>query len=426
MGLFQSCDRFSSEDCEVTPSGTGETMKKLTIDHVNLKNRRVLLRVDFNVPLDESLNITDDTRIRESLPTLRRIIDQGGKAVVMSHLGRPKGKKNPAMSLKPCARRLSELLGKPVAMATDCIGDDVSRQAEALQPGDVLLLENLRYYNEEEANDAGFAQKLAALGDLYVNDAFGTAHRAHASTEGVTRFFKQNVAGYLMEKEINYLGRALEDPRRPFVAVIGGAKVSGKIDVIENLMKKVDSIIIGGGMAFTFAKAMGQEIGKSLFEADRAEMAKAIVEKGRNSRVKLLFPVDTVAASEFKNDAEHKVVPMDCIPAEWMGLDIGPATVELFSKEIAAARTVVWNGPMGVFEMPNFAGGTMAVAEALVKATLGGAATIVGGGDSAAAISEMGLAAKVSHVSTGGGASLEFLEGKTLPGLAALTDAETA
>lgn len=401
-------------------------MKKLTIDHVNLKNRRVLLRVDFNVPLDESLNITDDTRIRESLPTLRRIIDQGGKAVVMSHLGRPKGKKNPAMSLKPCARRLSELLGKPVAMATDCIGDDVSRQAEALQPGDVLLLENLRYYNEEEANDAGFAQKLAALGDLYVNDAFGTAHRAHASTEGVTRFFKQNVAGYLMEKEINYLGRALEDPRRPFVAVIGGAKVSGKIDVIENLMKKVDSIIIGGGMAFTFAKAMGQEIGKSLFEADRAEMAKAIVEKGRNSRVKLLFPVDTVAASEFKNDAEHKVVPMDCIPAEWMGLDIGPATVELFSKEIAAARTVVWNGPMGVFEMPNFAGGTMAVAEALVKATLGGAATIVGGGDSAAAISEMGLAAKVSHVSTGGGASLEFLEGKTLPGLAALTDAETA
>lgn len=401
-------------------------MKKLTIDHVNLKNRRVLLRVDFNVPLDESLNITDDTRIRESLPTLRRIIDQGGKAVVMSHLGRPKGKKNPAMSLKPCARRLSELLGKPVAMATDCIGDDVSRQAEALQPGDVLLLENLRYYNEEEANDAGFAQKLAALGDLYVNDAFGTAHRAHASTEGVTRFFKQNVAGYLMEKEINYLGRALEDPKRPFVAVIGGAKVSGKIDVIENLMKKVDSIIIGGGMAFTFAKAMGQEIGKSLFEADRAEMAKAIVEKGRNSRVKLLFPVDTVAASEFKNDAEHKVVPMDCIPAEWMGLDIGPATVELFSKEIAAARTVVWNGPMGVFEMPNFAGGTMAVAEALVKATLGGAATIVGGGDSAAAISEMGLAAKVSHVSTGGGASLEFLEGKTLPGLAALTDAETA
>lgn len=426
MGLFQSCDRFSSEDCEVTPSGTGETMKKLTIDHVNLKNRRVLLRVDFNVPLDESLNITDDTRIRESLPTLRRIIDQGGKAVVMSHLGRPKGKKNPAMSLKPCARRLSELLGKPVAMATDCIGDDVSRQAEALQPGDVLLLENLRYYNEEEANDAAFAQKLAALGDLYVNDAFGTAHRAHASTEGVTRFFKQNVAGYLMGKEINYLGRALEDPKRPFVAVIGGAKVSGKIDVIENLMKKVDSIIIGGGMAFTFAKAMGQEIGKSLFEADRAEMAKAIVEKSRNSRVKLLFPVDTVAASEFKNDAEHKVVPMDRIPAEWMGLDIGPATVELFSKEIVAARTVVWNGPMGVFEMPNFAGGTMAVAEALVKATLGGAATIVGGGDSAAAISEMGLAAKVSHVSTGGGASLEFLEGKTLPGLAALTDAETA
>lgn len=401
-------------------------MKKLTLDHVNVRNRRVLVRVDFNVPLDESLNITDDTRIRESLPTLKRIVDQGGKAIVMSHLGRPKGKKNPAMSLKPCAKRLSELLGKPVAMAADCIGDEVWRQADALQSGDLLLLENLRYYNEEEANDAGFAKKLAALGDLYVNDAFGTAHRAHASTEGVTRFFKQNVAGYLMEKEINYLGRALEDPKRPFVAVIGGAKVSGKIDVIENLMKKVDTIIIGGGMAFTFAKAMGQEIGKSLFEADRAEMAKAIVDKSRHSRVKLLFPVDTVAASEFKNDAEHKVVPMDGIPAGWMGLDIGPATVELFRKEITAARTVVWNGPMGVFEMPNFAGGTKAVAEALVTATRSGAATIVGGGDSAAAISEMGMAAGVSHVSTGGGASLEYLEGKILPGLAALTDAEIA
>lgn len=398
-------------------------MKKLTIDQVNVQGKRVLLRVDFNVPLDDQLHITDDTRIRESLPTIKKIMNDGGRLVIMSHLGRPKGKKNPSMSLKPCAAKLSELLDKPVQMAEDCVGEILEKQSAALKNGEAMLLENLRFYNEEEANDAEFAKKLAKLGDVYVNDAFGTAHRAHASTEGVTKYFKQNAAGYLMEKEINYLGAKLENPKRPFVAIIGGAKISGKIDVIENLLKKVDTIIIGGGMAFTFAKVMGQEIGKSLFEAEKADLAKAILDKTKTGKAKLMLPVDAVVAKEFKNESEHQSVAMNAIPAEWMGVDIGPKTVDLFTKEILNAETVVWNGPMGVFEMPNFAKGTKAVADALVKATQKGASTIVGGGDSAAAISEFGYEKQVSHVSTGGGASLEFLEGKILPGLEALTNA---
>jgi phosphoglycerate kinase len=398
-------------------------VRKLTLDNVDLSNQRVLLRVDFNVPLDDHLNITDDTRIRESLPTIKKILSSSARLIIMSHLGRPKGKKNPKMSLGPCAEKLSQLLGQFVTMAPDCIGPEVQQLAASMKPGDVLMLENLRFYEAEEKNDPEFAEELASLGDIYVNDAFGTAHRAHASTEGVTRFFKRNVAGYLMEKEIDYLGQVIGDARRPFVAIIGGAKVSGKIDVIENLMEKVDTILIGGGMAFTFARVAGYEIGKSLYEADRAEMAKSLIERAKSGKTKLIFPVDTVAATAFDNAAAQRTVEINKIPADHMGMDIGPATVNLFRDSILSARTIVWNGPMGVFEMPNFAGGTRAIAEALVEATSKGATTIVGGGDSAAAMVEFGLQDKVSHVSTGGGASLEFLEGKTLPGLAALTDA---
>ncbi len=398
-------------------------MHKLTVDKVNFKDKRVLLRVDFNVPLDDKLNITDDTRIRESVPTIKKILHDGGRCVIMSHLGRPKGKKNPSMSLKPCAVRLSELLDKPVKMAPDCIGPETEAMVKSLAAGEVLLLENLRYYNEEENNDENFAKTLASYGDIYVNDAFATAHRAHASTEGVTRYFKQNIAGYLMQQELKYLGAHLNNPQRPFTAIIGGAKVSGKIDVIENLLGKVDSILIGGGMMFTFAKVMGKEIGQSLFEAEKADLAKAIIEKARSMNKTILFPVDVVIAKEFKNDTEFKTVPMDAMPPGWIGMDIGPATVELFKKEITKAKTAVWNGPMGVFEMENFSGGTRAIAEALVECTNNGGVTIVGGGDSTAAITDMGMSKLVSHVSTGGGASLEFMEGKLLPGVEALTNA---
>lgn len=398
-------------------------MKKKTIQDVNVKGRRVLLRVDFNVPLDEQQMITDDTRIRESLPTIRKILDDGGRLIIMSHLGRPKGKKNPSMSLNPCANRLSELLGRPVRMANDCIGPETAQMAADLKDGEVLMLENLRFYNEEEANDPAFARQLADLGDIYVNDAFGTAHRAHASTEGITKYFKENLAGLLMEKEIRYLGASLQNPARPFVAIIGGAKVSGKIDVIENLLGKVDALMIGGGMMFTFAKKMGYEIGQSLYEADKADLAVKIMDMAKASGKKLLLPVDCVVAKEAKNDAEHKIVTIESIPAGWVGVDIGPKTIELFASEIRAAKTVVWNGPMGIFEMENFAKGTRAIAQALAECTQKGGITIVGGGDSAAAITEMGLEKQVSHVSTGGGASLEFLEGKKLPGLEALSEA---
>ena len=397
-------------------------MNKMTVNDIDVRGKRVLVRVDFNVPLDDKQNITDDTRIVESLPTIRKILSAGGRAILMSHLGRPKGKPKPEFSLKPVAARLEQLLGKKVAFAADCIGAPAETAAAAMKDGECLLLENLRYHNEEEANDPGFAKSLAKLGDLYVNDAFGSAHRAHASTEGVTKFLPVSVAGLLMQKELAYLGAAVEKPVRPFTAILGGAKISGKIDVIQNLMAKVDTLIIGGGMTFTFFKAQGLEIGKSLLEADKVDLARQILEEVKKKSVKLLLPVDCVVASEFKNDAEKKIVAKDKIPADWHALDIGPATVELFSGEIRKSKTVVWNGPMGVFEFPNFAVGTNAIGGALVEATKRGTTTIVGGGDSAAALAQAGLTKSVTHVSTGGGASLEFLEGKVLPGVAALTD----
>lgn len=397
-------------------------MNKLTIDKIELKGKRVLVRVDFNVPLDENLIITDDTRIVESLPTIKKIISAGGKAILMSHLGRPKGGPNPKYSLKPTAKRLSELLGKEVKLAPDCIGDEVKAMVSQMKDGDVLILENVRFHPEEEKNDPEFAKQLAELGDVYINDAFGSAHRAHASTEGVTKFIKVCAAGYLMQKELEYLGTAVSNPKRPYVAILGGAKISGKIDVINNLLDKVDTLIIGGGMAFTFFKAQGKEIGKSLLEEEKIELAKEVLQKVKNSGVKFLLPVDVVVASEFNNDSPAEVVSVDSIPSDKMGLDIGPETIKLFKEEILKAKTVVWNGPMGVFEFDNFAKGTFAIAEALAEVTSKGVVTVVGGGDSAAAIAKAGLKDKVSHVSTGGGASLEFLEGKILPGVAALND----
>lgn len=398
-------------------------MKKLSIDNLNLKDKRVLVRVDFNVPLDENLTITDDRRISSSLPTIKKIIADGGKAILMSHLGRPKGKVNPKYSLKPVAAKLSELLGRPVKLAPDCVGDEVLNLVNKMAPGDVVLLENLRFHEEEEKNDPEFSKNLAKLGDVYVNDAFGSAHRAHASTEGVTKYIKQNASGYLMQKELDYLGSAISNPARPYCAILGGAKISGKIDVIQNLLDKVDTMIIGGGMAYTFFKAQGKEIGSSLLEAEKIDLAKDLLVKLSNSKVKFLLPVDVMVASEFKNDSPAEAVSIDNIPSDKMGLDIGPKTIELFRNELLKSKTVVWNGPMGVFEMDNFAKGTNAVAEALVEATSKGSITIVGGGDSAAAISKAGLDDKVSHVSTGGGASLEFLEGKVLPGVVALSEA---
>ncbi len=396
-------------------------MKKLTVRDIDVKGKKVLVRVDFNVPLQDG-TITDDTRVRASLPTISYLLEHGAAVVLMSHLGRPKGKVVPEMSLEPVARRLGELLGRLVVMARDCIGSEVKEQVAALRPGDVLLLENLRFHPGEEQNDPGFAEKLASLGDVYVNDAFGTAHRAHASTEGVTRFMAVNVAGFLMEKEIDYLSRAIADPQRPYTAILGGAKISGKIDVIQNLLDKVDAMLVGGGMMFTFLKAQGHGVGASLVEEDRLDIARSILERVERDAINLVLPVDTIAAESFSETAKSVTVPVEAIPAGWMGLDIGPETIELFRGEIAKSRTIVWNGPMGVFEMEPFAAGTRAVAEALAEATRNGATTIVGGGDSAAAITKLGLQGAVSHVSTGGGASLEFLEGKTLPGVAALTD----
>ena len=397
-------------------------MNKLSIDNVDLINKRVLVRVDFNVPLDEKLNITNDIRIVESLPTIKKIISSGGKAILMSHLGRPKGERKPEFSLKPAAKRLSELLGKEVKLAPDCIGSDVEKMVNEMKPGDVILLENLRFHKQEEKDDPEFAKKLAKLGDVYINDAFGSAHRAHASTEGVTKFIKTCAAGYLMQKELDYLGKALAKPKRPYCAILGGAKISGKIDVIKNLLDKVDSLIVGGGMAFTFFKAEGKEIGKSLLEVEKLDLAKDLLQNLKSSKIKFLLPVDVVVADEFKNESPSKVVSVDNIPPDKMGLDIGPETIKLFSDELMKSKTIVWNGPMGVFEMDNFAKGTFEIAQVLAKTTSGGAVTVIGGGDSAAAISKAGLDKKVSHVSTGGGASLEFLEGKVLPGVAALTD----
>jgi phosphoglycerate kinase len=398
-------------------------MKKLSVDQIELKGKRVLVRVDFNVPFAADGTIRDDVRIREALPTLRKILDGGGKAILMSHLGRPKGKPNPEFSLKPVADHLSKLLQKPVQFTSDCIGAEVERQVNALRPGDCLLLENLRFHAGEEKNDADFAAALAKLGDVYVNDAFGTAHRAHASTEGITHYFRQNAAGYLMQKELEYFGRALENPARPFVAILGGAKISGKIEVIQNLLKKVDSLLIGGGMAFAFLKAKGLEIGASLIEPETLDVAKTVLQQAQGAKVEFLLPVDAVIAEKLEPTAKTRIVPADRIETGWIGVDIGPETAKLYRSRILTAKTAVWNGPMGVFEMEPFAAGTKVVAHALTEATSQGAVTIVGGGDSAAAVKQFGYESGVSHVSTGGGASLEFLEGKILPGVAALTDA---
>lgn len=397
-------------------------MNKLTIDQIELKGKRVLVRVDFNVPIKDG-KVADDTRIVASLPTIKKIISDGGKAILMSHLGRPKGERKPEFSLAPVAKRLSELLGQTVPLAPDCIGDEVEKAAAALKDGDCLLLENVRFHKEETKNEPDFAKKLAKLGDVYINDAFGSAHRAHASTEGVTKFIKTCAAGYLMQKELDYLGKTLANPARPFVAILGGAKISGKIDVIENLMSKVDALIIGGGMAYTFFKADGGEVGKSLVEVDKVNLASDIIRLSKERGVSLNLPVDTRAAAEIKDGETVTVVPSRAIPAEMMGVDIGPDSEVIFTEIIKDAKTVVWNGPMGVFEIDAFGHGTRAIAEALTEATEAGAATIVGGGDSAAAMAKYGLTKGVSHVSTGGGASLEFLEGKVLPGVAALTDA---
>ncbi len=397
-------------------------MKKVTVADVNFRGQKALVRVDFNVPLDKSGRITDDRRIREALPTIRKISADGGMVIACSHLGRPKGGPDPSFSLRPCAERLSELLGKKVVFAEDCIGPEAANPVSRMKNGDVLLLENLRFHSQEEKNDPDFAKKLASLAEIYVNDAFGSAHRAHASTEGVTRYFHQSVAGFLMEKELKYLGQAVADPKRPFAAILGGAKISGKIDVIENLLGKVDILIIGGGMVFTFAKAMGYEIGDSLLEADRVDMARELMVRVKSTNTKLYFPVDAVVASEISDTAKTSVVPVDKIPAGMKGLDIGPASIKLFTETLKPAKTIIWNGPMGVFESKPFATGTIAMAKLLADLTANGAVTVVGGGDSASAVAQAGVEEKLTHISTGGGASLEFLEGKVLPGVAALTD----
>ncbi len=404
-------------------------MSKLTVNDLieqkKIKGKRILVRVDFNVPLDENREITDPKRIMESLATIAAICTRGGKCILMSHLGRPKGEKNSKYSLDVVAEFLSTQLQRKIFFADDCIGENVPKMIDEMKDGDILLLENLRYYKEEEKNDAEFAKKLASYGDIFVNDAFGAAHRAHASTEGVTHYIKESAAGYLMEKELNYLAEAIDNPKKPLCAILGGSKISGKIDVIQSLMAKADSILIGGGMMFTFYKALGYNIGKSLLEEDKIELAKEILDKAKSLNKKLLLPTDVVYASEFKNEAETKIFKADSLPEEyndWMGMDIGPDSIKTFSDEIANSKTIIWNGPMGVFEMDNFSKGTFEIAKALADATDKGAITIIGGGDSASAIAKAGLDEKVSHVSTGGGASLEFLEGKKLPGVEALTE----
>ncbi len=397
-------------------------MNKVSVSDINFRGRKVLLRVDFNVPLDVKGNITDDRRIREALPTIKKILDDGGIVIACSHLGRPKGKPKPELSLRPAAKRLSELLGQEILFAEDCIGPEASNLADQLKEGDILLLENLRFHPEEEANDSEFARKLASLADIYVNDAFGAAHRAHASTEGTTHYFSQSVAGLLMEKELQYLGMTLHKPHRPFAAILGGAKISGKIDVIKNLLDKVDALYIGGGMIFTFGKAMGYEIGGSLVEEDKVSLAKELLSEFKLSDVDVHFPTDVVAAKEISDTAETMVVPFSKIPPGFKGLDIGPETINTFSHSLIDVKTIFWNGPMGVFECKSFSRGTLEIALLLAELTDKGAITIVGGGDSAAAVAQAGVENRLTHVSTGGGAALEFLEGKKLPGVEALTD----
>lgn len=392
-------------------------MKK-TIEDVDVKGKKVLVRVDFNVPLNDKQEITDETRIKAALPTIKYLVDHGAKVILMSHLGRPKGEVKKEYSLAPVAKRLEELLGTKVVFADDCVGPDAEKAVDSIQDGQVVLLENLRFHKEETKNDPGFAKQLASLADIYVNDAFGTAHRAHASTAGVADYLPA-YAGFLLEKELRIMGDALENPQRPFVAVLGGAKISDKIGVISNLMTKVDALVIGGGMANTFLKAEGYELGKSLVDNDSLDLAKDLIKQAKDKGIDLLLPVDVVVAKELAPDVATEVVAVDAIPADMMALDIGPKTCELFADEIKKAKTVVWNGPMGVAENPLFAGGTKAVAQAVADVD---GTTIIGGGDSVAAINQLGFADKVTHVSTGGGASLELLEGKVLPGAAVIQD----
>lgn len=393
-------------------------MSKLGVEDLDLKGKRVLIRVDFNVPL-EGTKITDDTRIRGAIPTIEYVINNGGKAILMSHLGRPDGAVVPKYSLKPVAERLKELLGKDVTFAPDCVGDEVKAIVNKMKDGDVVLLENLRFHAEEEKNDPEFAKQLAELGDLYVNDAFGAAHRAHASTVGITKYIPKSAAGFLMQKEIKYIKETIDNPERPFIAIIAGAKVSDKIGIIENLMKKADAIIIAGAMAYTFLKAMGRKMGRSLVEDDKLDLAREILKKSLDERIPLYLPIDHVIADNFSNDANIKVVMRGIIPDGWEGMDIGPATLELFKGVLSEAKTIVWNGPVGVFEFDNFAKGSIGIAKILAESN---ATTIVGGGDCVAALQKSGYADKITHVSTGGGAALELMEGKELPGIAALTD----
>ena len=395
-------------------------LNKKSVDDINVKGKRVLVRCDFNVPLQEG-KITDENRLVAALPTIKKLINDGGKVILCSHLGKPKGEPKPELSLAPVAVRLSELLGQEVKFAADpeVVGPNAKAAVEAMKDGDVVLLENTRYRKEETKNEEAFSKDLASLADVFVNDAFGTAHRAHCSNVGVTNFVDEAVVGYLMQKEIDFLGNAVNNPKRPFVAILGGSKVSSKISVINNLLDKVDTLIIGGGMAYTFMKAMGEEVGKSLLEADYLDYAREMMEKAEKKGVKLLIPIDTVVSKEYSNDGEFKTVKRGQIEPEWEGLDIGEETRKLYADAIKDAKTVVWNGPMGVFEMSNFAAGTIAVAKALAEID---ATTIIGGGDSAAAVNQLGYGDKMTHISTGGGASLEFLEGKELPGVAAAND----
>ncbi|MDH7499208.1 MAG: phosphoglycerate kinase [candidate division NC10 bacterium] len=394
-------------------------MEKIGIDELDLSGKRVLIRVDFNVPLNEALSVTDDTRIRASLPTISYAMGHGAKVILLSHLGRPKGKVVPEMSLRPVAQRLSQLLGKEVKMAKDCVGEEVKSEIEGMRGGEVLLLENCRFHKGDEENDEAFSRALAELADIYVNDAFGAAHRAHASTVGVTRFVPVSAAGFLLQREIQYLGKAVSNPERPFIAILGGAKVSDKIGVIRNLMGKVDALLIGGAMAYTFEKAQGLSVGSSLVEEDKLNLAKQLLQEAQSRKLKLLLPLDHVVAERAEPGAKTRTVKTGAIPDGWKGLDIGPQTIEGYSQEIQAAKTILWNGPLGVFEIEPFRQGTMAIARAIASSS---ATSIVGGGDSAAAVAQAKVADRITHISTGGGATLEFLEGIELPGIAALTD----
>mgnify|MGYP005801055973 FL=1 len=393
-------------------------MNKKTVKDIDLKGKKVFVRCDFNVPMDENQNITDNTRIVSALPTIKYLLEQNCKLILASHLGRPKGEVKPEFSLKPVAKELSRLLGKEVIMAKDVIGEDAMTKSANLKEGEILLLENVRFHREETDNDPEFAKKLASMAEVYVNDAFGSAHRAHASTTGIASYLPA-VAGFLIEKELKFLGNAVNNPERPFVAILGGAKVSDKIGVIDSLLEKVDTLMIGGGMAYTFFKAQGYEVGNSICEMDKLDLAKNAMEKAKQKGVKLMLPVDTKIGKEYKPDTESKVVKYTEIPADWEGFDIGPETIKMFSDELKTAKTVVWNGPLGLFEFEQFAEGTNSIAKVLSEID---ATTIIGGGDSAAAVKKAGLEDKMTHISTGGGASLEFLEGKKLPGIECLMD----